>query len=268
MRAFQAFLISGICLLSLGAAETSAQALDPAILGRLPALNAILEQARKDLAEHRFLQVAQRLEPCLKQMPNHFEAHFLLAQVAYESRDFEGALGHMQISEQNLRDLAKVFEAQREALRAQEESDLMEAEANFDQLGARNVDPGACSGILYRIRQKAIDDLEARKGHLHDQVRPFAIPSAYHFLHGNALYRLGRRDEALVQYRQAIQEDPAHAHAWNNLVGLQLESRAFAQARLDLERAETTHVAIRPELKKAVLEASARAQNPASAPRH
>lgn len=254
MAAFRGFLIAGFWLLSLAVLPATAQGLDPSLLGRLPALNPRLEQARKDLAERRFLQVVQDLEPCLRVLPDHFEAHFLLAQVAYEGRDFEGALHHMRVAEQNLQDLAKLFQDRQEAVRIQDELDLMEATGSYDQLAARGVDPGGCSGVLYRVRKRAIEDLEAKKGHLHDLDLPFVMPAAYHFLHGNCCYRLGHRDAARAQYRETVRLDPAHAAAWNNLISLQWETRDYAAARADLARAEAAQVIIHPNLKRALLE--------------
>ncbi len=254
-QVFQGFKAAGFCLMVLCVQPARTQALDPSLLGRLPALNPMIEKARKNLALKQFPQVVQDLEPCLRQVPNHYEAHFLLAQVSYEGRDFQGALAHLLIAEQNLVDLSKLFQAQMEAIRVQDDLDLMEAEANYDQLGARGVDPSACSGVLYRIRKRAIEEVEARKGHLHDWEKPFEVPAPLYFLHGNTLYRLGRRDEARAQYRLAVATDPSHANAWNNLLALHLEARDPSQARADLERAEAARVVIRPELKQAVLSA-------------
>jgi tetratricopeptide (TPR) repeat protein len=247
-------LIPGLCAQLLGAPQAATQFVDPTIYGRQAALKPVMEQAQKDLEARRFAQAAQGAEACLQKIPDYFEAHFLLAQIAYEYRDFEGALAHLEVAERNLRDLARLYQSQLDAIRAQDDADLISAEANFDQLLARGVDPSACSGGLYRIRQKKIDDLQAKKGAIHDQELPFSIPAPYFLLHGNCLFRLGRRDEAVAYYRMAVQADPALGFAWNNLIRLECLAKDFAQARADLAKAEAAQVVIRPELKKAVLE--------------
>jgi len=248
-------LVAGLCVQLLGAPQAATPFVDPSIYGRQAALRSVMEQAQKDLEARRFAQAAHGAEVCLQKLPDYFEAHYLLAQVAYEYRDFEGALAHLRVAEKNLQDLARLYQSQRDAIRAQDDADLMEAEANFDQLSARGVDPSACSGILYRIRQRNIDDLQARKGSIHDRELPFSIPAQYFFLHGNCLFRLGRPAEAAAHYHLAVETDPAFGPAWNNLLSLECQAGDFAQARADLARAEAAHVAVRPELKQAVLAA-------------
>ena len=63
----------------------------------------------------------------------------------------------------------------------------------------------------------------------------------------------------MLPYRQAVEPDPGHANAWNNLIALHLGARDLPQARADLQRAEAARVAIRPGLKKAVVQSAAEA---------
>lgn len=233
---------------------------DASLFLRYLALNGAVEQAGREVAAHRFAEARRLLEPCLAKVPDHFEAHFLQARMAYEAKDFAGALGHLEVARRSLAELDRLYRDEMAALKAQVEAEEQAMRASLDNLYARGADPSGCTAPLFRSKQNALDYYEARKGHLHDRENPFGVPADYCFLHGNCLYRLGRRDEALDQYRQTVQQDPAHAGAWTNLISLQWEARAYAQARADLDRAEAAHIAIRPDLKKAVLEAAATAQ--------
>lgn len=224
---------------------------------RYNALNGTVERASREVAARHFAEARRLLASCLAKVPDHFEAHYHLARMDYEARDFAGALGHLERSERSLADLDRKYRDEMAALAAQAEAEEVAMQSSLDNLYARGVDPAGCMAATFQAKQSDLRFLEAKKGHLYDRENPFSVPADYHFLHGNCLYRLGRREEALAQYRLAVQQDTAHANAWNNLISLQWEAKAHAQARVDLDRATAAHVAIRPELKKAVLETTA-----------
>ena len=248
-------LRTGFLAAGLIAGPGADEARNTSIFRRYSALNGAVEQASREVAARRFVEARRLLEPCLAQVSEHFEAHCLLAQMDYEVKDFAGALGHIQRSERSLAELDRLYREELATLKAQDEAEESALRSSVDNLYARGVDPNGCSADLFQVKGSAIAFLERKKGPLHDQEKPFGVPAEYRFLHGNCLYRLGRRDEALAQYRLAVQADPTHGKAWNNLISLQWEAGAYAQARADLERAEAARVAIRPDLKKAVLEA-------------
>ena len=241
--------MAAACLLALPAA---AQGTDISLFHRYRALDAKVQQAADAVAQHRFEAAAKLLAPCLQQVPGHVEANFLLARMAYESRDFHGALSHLDVAEQGLKNLDRLYREEKADLSAQAAAEEEAIRGSLDNMLSRGVDPTGCMGAVLNAKKNALDFLESKKGHLYDQENPFATPADHSFLRGNCFYRLGRREEALTQYRVAVQADATHAHAWNNLISLEWETKAFARARADLDRAEAAHNAIRPELKQAV----------------
>jgi tetratricopeptide (TPR) repeat protein len=248
-------VLSASSLLAAALAAAAEPPGDTSIFLRYSALNGVVERASREVAARRFGEARRLLEPCLAQVPDHFEAHYHLARMDYEAGDFAGALAHMARAEASLADLDRRYKDEMAALKAAAEAEEMATRASLDHLHAMGVDPSGCTGNLLIIKQNALNDLEAKKGHLHDRENPFAVPADYHFLHGNCLYRLGRREEALARFRLAVAQDRAHANAWNNLISLQWEAKAYAGARADLARAEAARVPVRPGLKQAVLKA-------------
>lgn len=248
-------ILSPTCLLLLagGTVPMDGPSQDLSIFRRYQALDARIVEARQALEEHRFQDARQLLDPCLEKIPDHFEAHFLLAQMAYERRDYAGALAHVEISERSLAALDRQYRSQISELRAQDAAEEQAMQASLDELSARGVDPTGCSGQLYTLKRSALRYLEEKKGQLYHQDTPFAVPATYHLLHGNCLYRLSRPVEALSQYRLSIQADPRQPAAWNNLLALLLETGDRAGAQEELARAEAARVAIRPALRQAVL---------------
>ncbi|MDP1831433.1 MAG: tetratricopeptide repeat protein [Geothrix sp.] len=248
-------LIAGAVVLPMAAAQGS----DISIFQRYMALSTRMDQAGREVAARRFEAAKRLLDPCLALVPDHFEGHFLLARIAYEGRDYAGALAHLEISERSLAELDRRYREEIADLKAQGEAEEQAMRSSLDNLYARGVDPNGCSAVLFTTKQNALEFLESKKGNLYQRENPFGVPADYRFLRGNCLYRLGRRAEAMAQYRLTLQTDPTHPNAWNNLISLQWETGDHAQARVDLGRAEAAHIAIRPELKQAVLAAAAQA---------
>ena len=242
-----------LVLLAAGVALVAGDSGDLSIFRRYQALDARIVEARQALGERRFKDAQQLLDPCLQKIPDHFEAHFLLAQMAYEHRDYAGALAEVETSERALAALDRQYHDQLADLKAQDAAEEQAMQASLDELSARGVDPTACSGQLYTLKRSALQYLDAKKGQLYHQDTPFAVPAAYRLLHGNCLYRLGQPAGAIAQYRLAIQADPRQPDAWNNLLALLLETGDRAGAQAELAKAEAAHVAVRPALKQAVL---------------
>lgn len=243
--------------LALGATPgASAQGLDASIFRRYRALDASMERANRAVGAGRFEEAEGLLKPCLAQIPDHFEGHFLLARMAYEARDFAGTLAHLDVAEASLASLDRAYRDQMAHLKAQAEAEEQTAKSNLDAVNSRVSDPTSCVSPLLAALRNEVDVLAARKGPLHDTENPYGVPGDYRFLRGNALYRLGRRDEARAQLRLAVQTDPSHGNAWNNLIALHLEARDIAQAQACVAQAEAAKVAVRPELKQAVLQAA------------
>jgi tetratricopeptide (TPR) repeat protein len=256
--AFRTGLLAGACLL-LGAGSPSGG--DHALFQRYFASSSRIGQASRALEARHFEEAGRHLDACLHLVPDHFEVHFLLARMAYESRDYAGVLAHLDVSERSLADLDRRYREELAEQRAQADFDQSAMESSLNELSGRVAFNG-CSGFILQIKQSAIDVLESQKGNLYQRENPFGVNAEHRFLRGLALYRLGRRDEALAQFRLAVQADPTHARAWNNLISLQWEARDYPQARADLERATVAGVAIAPGLKEAVFAAAAMPPDP------
>ncbi|MBP1773933.1 MAG: Tetratricopeptide repeat [Holophagaceae bacterium] len=236
--------------------EARAQGLDASIFRRYRAVDASMDRANRAVGAGRFEEARTLLSPCLAQIPDHYEGHFLLARMAYEAKDFKGTLAHLDVAETSLASLDRIYRDQVAHLKAQAEAEEQAAKSNLEAVNSRVSDPIGCAWPLLLALRNEVDIRAARRGPLHDTENPYGVPADYHFLRGNALYRLGRRDEARAQLRLAVQTDPGHGNAWNNLIALHLEARDLAQAQACLGQAEAAKVAVRPELKQAVLQAA------------
>lgn len=233
-----------------------AQAADPTVFHRYQAVDPLVEKAAKSVEAHRFAEAKEQLEPVLKLVPDHAKAHFLLAWMAYEDRDFGGALEHIETSERSLQDLSRCYAKIKADEKAKDELEALDIQTSIDRVksaissSAEAEDTGASD--LLGAKQQELRHLESKR--VFNGGGAFEVPAAYSFLHGNCLYRLGRPAEAAAQYKLAIHSDPTNAKAWNNLINLYREAKEFPTARAALAQAEAVGVAIQPKLKQSVLE--------------
>ena len=236
-------------LLPVLAAPVAAE--ETALFQRYLALEGPLDQARTDLARGRLLEARRGFEGILRQLPDHSEAHFHMARLAYAASDFLGALAHLEVAERSLADLDRRYREEVAALKAQAAAEEAAMQTSLDHLTSV-ADPTGCSAPLFMVKRQALAYLEGRKSPLHARENPFGLPAEYPFLRGNALYRLGRREEALAQFRRALALDPVHAPSWTNLLALLLEARDFGTARQELARSETLGLRLPPALRQAI----------------
>jgi tetratricopeptide (TPR) repeat protein len=236
--------------LAFPAALLHAQGAGETLFHRYRILAPSVRKAGTEVEALHFDEAKRLLEPVLKEVPDHAQAHFLLATMAYQSRDFAGALAHIETSERSLKDLNRRYAQVLAKMRADDEED---ARVTLDSL--RSLEDAGYDSIndILDDKRQHLKGIDARSGELLNPNATLTVPSAYSFLHGNCLYRLGRPAEAAAQYRLAVQSDPSNAKAWNNLVNLYWEGKDAGQARSALAQAEAAGVAIQPQLKQRVL---------------
>lgn len=233
-------------------AALQAQVLGTAQHRQYKALNPTIEKAYKALKAQRFEETRALLDTCLSKIPEHFEAHYFLALMDYEGRNYASALQHLDISERTLAGLEKDYRAQVAEMKAKSEAAEREASDNLETARSRSPDANGAGATQISGLQMDLKMTQTEGKPVQGLDSPFSIPADYLFLRGNVLLRLGRKEEAREAYRRAVAADSGHSNAWNNLIALGLAARDHAGARADLTRAEAGGVTIHPGLKKAV----------------
>lgn len=253
LKPFWVLGVIGFC--SLAYRPLTAQVIGSSEFRQYKALNPSIERAFKALKAHRFEESKAILKPCLEAIPNHFEAHYILALMDYEARDYPSVLAHLDISERTLAALDRSYRSHVAELKARGDANEQTAKDNLAAASSHTSDPTGFSAPKLASLGMEVKIAEAENKPVEGLQNPYAVPGDYLYLRGNALLRLGRRDEARDLYRKTVAADAGHANAWNNLIALGLGARDLEVARKDLTQAEKVGITIRPELKRAVLEA-------------
>ncbi len=216
-----------------------------------------LAQAEKLLKKHRATNAEARLGKCLEAVPEHYGAHYLLALLAGERGDYPAAVRHMERGEAEMGRLGDLCRAWQEEHAREETADreLVSGAAQETMVtspcasNSTRVDIGKLDRERGIARGAGLAPLDPRR---------FEVPAAWHFAHGNFLYKSRRWAEAAARYRLAVERDPLLAAAWNNLLGSLLLAGRGEEARAMLERAAQAKVELNPELRRAVEAAAPR----------
>ncbi len=207
-----------------------------------------LEKGDLKNAEEQFLK-------CLEKFPPYAEADFFLSQISYQKGDLENALIRIEKAKQNseimaefLMNAQKEAESQRRAKRIEMGRQLENLEAAWETQDAKCAFTAAI--ISTRSEINALDGQEAIA-----VASSTFIPANYFYLHGNILFRLKDYDNSLKQYLAAIQIDPKHGEAYNNLANLYYMLRRYDEALDCLGQSVSSGVEINENLKAAIFAA-------------
>ena len=248
-----------VCVVALaglhpGALPLHGQSKDFTIFTKYKALAPTLDKVDRLVADRQFDQARALIQSCLTKVPDHFEAHYYLAVMAYESKDYVTALACIERAMTSLAELDRLYQAGVAEVEASNLRNLSLLESTLEQADMGAGYNGCRDGEIQSLR--AAISLEKRKsGPLSRSGDPFAAPREYPFLHGNCLFQIGRHAEAQLRYQAALQLDPTYGNAWNNLINLLWVDRDYDQAKACLRKAEAAKVQINPKLRLAVLSA-------------
>ncbi len=202
----------------------------------------------------------KKLMEAIKIMPEHADAYYVMAQIHLMRKAFPEALATITTAKNNYAATAKfhtyTYQEYLERLRDQKKN-LEDRRALLQEALSRRPiskgDPDMERGRMESTLQALIQNISTIDSRLSSPIPPtFEIPADYYYIHGNALFRLGRTPEAVAQYKEAIRLDPVHGNAFNNLA-LVLFSQGNYQEALDcLAQAEAAGVKVNPDFKKAV----------------
>lgn len=247
-------LLTGFLAVSIGASANPGSPPGFADLREYASFGRAIREARNLKNQHRFKEARLSLGPCLQAIPDHAEAHYLLAQMAYEEQRYEEALSHTQQAERTFLKLEQMARIELEAAEARAASLEAELQSSLIGLDAAGVDPRGCSGNLFTSRQHNLNDQRQKLGRIEGPSDIQSVPTELYLLKGNCFYRLKRFNEAEICYQQVTRMDPGAPTAWNNLIGLHLSAGNLPTAKKWFSQATKEGIPVRPELRKAILE--------------
>jgi tetratricopeptide (TPR) repeat protein len=174
--------------------------------------------------------------------PHFADAHLGLGHIAMAEKQYEAALAQYEIANEDYSDVGRrIYE--REATRYTEaRQEILELR---DEIALRErIAPVPMQ--LSKLEQ-AVHRLEALSPPARSSLQE--APGRIHFYRGNALFRMGRRDEAVNAWETCVTASPDYAPAYNNLIVGYWTSGRITKAREILKKAESLGLFINPDLK-------------------
>jgi tetratricopeptide (TPR) repeat protein len=243
--------------LAVGAlADQDQNAKNQDLLERYEAADAFFSTAEDLFLKQDFPGSRARLEQCLSLLPEHSQAHYLMARIDVREGYLHRALKHIQLAETYADLAAHIRGRQQQKLRRElqrmrdEEDSIL---AGLRENLARTADSSSQQVLLTRIQEaeKIRGSLDARLRSPLPDARQ--TPAEYLCFHGDVLVRLKRYREAEGLFRSAIEADPTAAESYNRLAYLYLSTARAAKALEVLDEAEAKGLAVDEKLKKDAL---------------
>ena len=220
--------------------------------------NAIFLKAKEDFAKKDLDRAEAGLKACLEIQPGYADALFYLAQVDYQKGDLAQSLVHIQKAEAAhaaaAGDPSGMTSERRNRLleeRARKEEELTRLEAILYS--------ATCKTDIGKFKlEQSTDSLRREISGINDALSQpqvselLPLPADYSYIHGNILFKMNRFQEAEGEYLKAIQADPRHLPAHNNLINLCYTARDFEKALKYVQQAESNGIKLNPKLKEAV----------------
>ncbi len=195
----------------------------------------------------------------LARVDKYPDAELGLGHVALKERRFADALAHYEAARDAYAPLGKAIFAERQRRWAEVQAEIRTIELQLSSF-KHEIE---LEGTYQRGPEYNYAALTNRLGELHRYEEPRADavtepPGEIHFHVGNALYRLGRADEAIAAWERCTARTPLFGPAFANLAAAYAARADGARARAALARAEELKVVIAPELRAAVESAAAK----------
>lgn len=216
------------------------------------------EAGQKQFHKGDYKKAEKELKKCLEVFPQHIQAHFYLSQIFHKKEDFSTALEHIEQAEANFEfmnrmyvfayeDYTSMLREQRDQCQAKIPEYKEKLSTTTDQ-AQRNTYEQAIASLEREIRT-----IDNRLTEPLPQIKQ--IPAEYFYVHGNIFFKLKKYQEAYGEYLQAVETDPKHGNAYNNLANLYYMAKQYQKALDCLNQAEANGVKINTEFKKAILKA-------------
>lgn len=223
--------------------------------------------AREAFSKRNYQKSEKAVKKCLDIYESHANGHFLMSQIMYRKGELQGALAHIETAKRDFILLMEWFNRNRKAGESQQKAERMMLKSALQSLESSFEQYDCTRGISRAIAaaQQEVNDLDSRS--ISSAGKIAGVPAEYEYVHGNVLFKMKKYEAALERYRAAVEINPRHTRATNNLINILFLSRRYAQAEDVMNRAARNGVAVNPDLKRAVsneLKGPARAESDAA----
>jgi len=253
------FMVSGLGSRSFG---QEVEVIDQQkLLQRYQASHRNFEKGIKNFHKGKLPKAEAELLLCVDKMPQHAEARFYLAMIAYRTERLIQALEWIEGAKQDYAMNAQLEfileqKQRQERLEMQRQEKMnrmryLETQATRDSRGEEENQQGTNEDLAKAAEEVSrLDDQVSRPPMVNKD-----IPADYHYVHGNIVLQLERIREAQALYEETIKLNPQHGEAYNNLASIMFADQKYQEALKYLELAESFGASINPELRQRLLDA-------------
>jgi len=202
--------------------------------GQLKSAEPYFSQGLKEFQESRYENAAAAFQKCVQEMPRHAYAHYYLANLTYIRGDYQKSWSHMELAlghfnfMQELSDYAG--QMKKNTIDSYQQMLATEWDNNTDCRTRREIESFSDQ---FSVDQTQMELLGKKQQNISARQK-----AHYLYFAGNILFQLKRFSEASEKYQEAIELNPRHVSAYNNVAAISYMAGEHRAALTYLERAE------------------------------
>lgn len=187
-------------------------------------------------------RASEQFEEALRLVPDQPDAQMGLGHVAFRRQQYEAALDWFTRARDGLIELnRRAWDREQQAY---EDAVRLIPRLEDDIIGLRSI-PSANVTQQVRDIERRIESLRLVRPP--SKSHPEDPPGSVYFHRGTALFRLGRYDEAIEDWKTCARLDPKFGPVHNNLAVAHWQLGHIAEARAELAEAKRLGVAVNPD---------------------
>jgi tetratricopeptide (TPR) repeat protein len=215
----------------------------------------VMAQAQKEYSKAMKLYKKNNLDGALsgfakavKKFEAYAPAYYYMADIQYKQNKMGEALKNIQLAKKfhpvmykiNMTRYANTIKSIRES---QSSANNNTGTGYADEMSQAN---RAGRADQYRRMGETRSKMELLKS---ESTRTLAN---YHYLNGNIFFKTRKMNEAFPEYEKAVELNPKHGSAYNNICAMLYGIKNFTDAKKFLDQAESNGVEVNPKLKAAI----------------
>ena len=218
------------------------------------------QEGLKYLSQENYDQAKESLQEALQALPIHSDAAYNLGVALYQTQDYQTALSHIDSAIQNYPQWHDHEYEMKTAYYHYAQARIIEIENQMRQLlgdaAYHQYKSGGLKGLHSVPKEDAARILELQrsltdmKEVLLPKQKAMQTPAGYYFQAGNCYLRMQKYDEAHRCYLQAVETNPNHGDAHNNLAFIYFLAKQYEKSWEHLQKAEQCGVKINPQVKE------------------
>ncbi len=216
----------------------------------------LLEKGKSCFEQEKYKKAFGYFEKCIKQLPFNADAYFYSSRIQYKLMKYTEALNLIEKAKNDFKKFATLKSESQDEYYDRLRERKQQLEFHLIDLKAKQAD--SLQTMYKTPLESQIDAMAGKLSQVQELLRNrkpkvLKTPANYYYVHGNIYRKLKKYNESYGQFIKAVETDPEHGEALNNLANLNYMAKKYKEALYFINMAESKKLKINKKLKEAIV---------------